>query len=176
MRWAKALGATVIGVVGSVDKLDSAKAGSTLALHSKDPQFLERVRDIAPNGVDVIYDFVGAATFGQSIAAVRDCGTIGAPPARPSPIRTCWPAAAYGSQREVRPYVTSATVDRASEELFEGFVQGSSRTSSSRIIRSARPREYMRTLPRGVSLGCRFLFHSDGGSGEGDRRCVEEMP
>jgi NADPH2:quinone reductase len=128
MRWAKALGATVVGVAGSVDKLDSVKAGGTLALHSGDPRFLERVRDLAPNGVDVVYDFVGAATFGQSVAAVRDAGTIvtigavsGAATPDPELLARRGIRIARGSTAQ---YVTSATVDRASGELFEAIRSG----------------------------------------------------
>lgn len=128
MRWAKALGATVVGVAGSVDKLDSVKAGGTLALHSGDPRFLERVRDLAPNGVDVVYDFVGAATFGQSVATVRDGGTIvtigavsGAATPDPELLARRGIRIARGSTAQ---YVTSATVDRASGELFEAIRSG----------------------------------------------------
>jgi NADPH2:quinone reductase len=75
-RWARALGATVIGVAGSAQKLPLVAAGSTLALTAGDPELLAKVRALAPKGVDAVYDFVGDATFASSVAAVRDGGKI----------------------------------------------------------------------------------------------------
>jgi NADPH:quinone reductase len=77
-RWAKALGAEVVGVAGSASKLDKVRAGATHALLATDPDAAKKIRDIAPDGVDVVYDFVGAATFGLAVAAIRDGGTIAA--------------------------------------------------------------------------------------------------
>ena len=37
---------------------------------------LAKIRAIAPNGVDVVYDMVGKAVAAQTIAAVRDGGKI----------------------------------------------------------------------------------------------------
>ncbi|GAB7542060.1 quinone oxidoreductase family protein [Cupriavidus sp. 8B] len=74
-RWARALGATVIGT-GSVAKQDTLRADVDHALASDDPDLGAQIRDIAPDGVDVVYEFVGRATFAASVAAVRDGGTI----------------------------------------------------------------------------------------------------
>jgi NADPH:quinone reductase len=43
---------------------------------SDQPDTAAEVRKLAPGGVDVVYEFVGKATFGASLAAVRDGGTI----------------------------------------------------------------------------------------------------
>ncbi|MDZ5455675.1 zinc-binding dehydrogenase [Azohydromonas lata] len=75
-RWAKHCGATVIGVAGSKQKLAQVAAGSTLALAADDAFFMNKVRALAPQGVDVVYDFVGDATAKLSLAAVRDGGKI----------------------------------------------------------------------------------------------------
>lgn len=85
-RWARALGAVVIGVAGSRARLDKVKAGASHALAADDPDFAASLRAIAPNGVDVVYDFVGAAVRDLSQAALRDGGTlvaIGAASGRP---------------------------------------------------------------------------------------------
>ncbi|MFJ9759505.1 alcohol dehydrogenase catalytic domain-containing protein [Streptomyces sp. NPDC101149] len=75
-RWAKDRGATVIAVAGSKTKLPRVQAGATHALYAADPDFLATVRDVAPAGVDVVYDLVGQATAGLSTQAVRDGGKI----------------------------------------------------------------------------------------------------
>jgi NADPH2:quinone reductase len=75
-RWARSLGATVIGVAGSSGKLASVAAGADHAFVADDPTLSDRVRAIAPAGVDVVYDFVGRATFPLAVACVRDGGVI----------------------------------------------------------------------------------------------------
>lgn len=75
-RWARSLGATVIGVAGSAGKLSSVAAGANHAFVTDDPALSDRVRAIAPAGVDVVYDFVGRATFPLAVACVRDGGVI----------------------------------------------------------------------------------------------------
>ena len=77
-RWAKSLGATVIGIAGSPNKLSKVSAGSTYAFHSQDPDIAANIRAIAPDGVDVVYDFVGQAMFDLGAASVRDGGVIAA--------------------------------------------------------------------------------------------------
>ncbi len=77
-RWAKALGATVIGVAGSESKLEKVRAGSSHALLAGAAGAIGTIREIAPEGVDVVYDFVGSATFSLAAAAIRDGGIIAA--------------------------------------------------------------------------------------------------
>nr|WP_295107225.1 zinc-binding dehydrogenase [uncultured Caulobacter sp.] len=87
-RWAKALGGAVIGVAGSLDKLDKVQAGATHALLASDPQAAARIHEIAPAGVDVVYDLIGQATFNLAADVVRDGGviaTIGAASGQPKP-------------------------------------------------------------------------------------------
>lgn len=75
-RWAKALGATVIGTAGSEAKRFALAASVDHALPSGDADLGAQIRCLAPNGVDVVYEFIGKATFAASAAAVRDGGTI----------------------------------------------------------------------------------------------------
>lgn len=75
-RWARALGATVIGTVGSEDKRARLASSLDHALLSSDSDLGAQIRRLAPDGVDVVYEFVGQATFAASVAAVRDGGTI----------------------------------------------------------------------------------------------------
>lgn len=74
-RWAKARGATVIGTSGA-DKREALRADVDHALVSSDKDLSVQIREIAPQGVDVVYEFVGKATFATSAEVVRDGGTI----------------------------------------------------------------------------------------------------
>ncbi|WP_426389826.1 zinc-binding dehydrogenase [Variovorax sp. R-27] len=75
-RWAKTKGATVIGTVGSQSKRAALEGTIDHVLLSGDADLAAQIRSIAPEGVDVVYEFVGKATFAASAAAVRDGGTI----------------------------------------------------------------------------------------------------
>jgi NADPH2:quinone reductase len=75
-RWAKARGAIVIGTAGSESKRAALAESVDHALLSGSDDLVERVFEIAPAGVDVVYEFVGKATFAASAATVRNGGTI----------------------------------------------------------------------------------------------------
>jgi NADPH2:quinone reductase len=75
-RWAKARGALVIGTAGSPDKRAALASAIDHVLPSDAPDMIEQLKRLAPQGVDVVYEFVGKATFAATLAAVRDGGTI----------------------------------------------------------------------------------------------------
>lgn len=68
-QWAKALGATVIGTVGSEAKMEIARAhGCTYVINSSTENVVARVKEITGGkGVPVVYDGVGQATFMTSL-------------------------------------------------------------------------------------------------------------
>jgi NADPH2:quinone reductase len=68
-QWAKHLGATVIGTVGSDDKIARAKEnGCTHVLNTRHPDWVKRVRDITGGvGVPVVYDSIGKDTWDGSL-------------------------------------------------------------------------------------------------------------
>lgn len=77
-QWAKHLGATVIGTVGSEEKAAIAQSNgcSHPILYGK-VDFAEQVREITEGqGVDVVYDGVGQATFMKSMDCLRPMGTM----------------------------------------------------------------------------------------------------
>jgi NADPH2:quinone reductase len=127
-RWAKALGATVIGVAGSRGKLDKVKAGAHHALAADDPDFLARLRAIAPGGVDVVYDFVGQAVRELSQAALRDGGTlvaIGAASGQPDFDQALLARRGIAVRAGGTPqYVTPANAAAAAAELFQAMRDG----------------------------------------------------
>jgi NADPH2:quinone reductase len=77
-QWAKAMGATIIGTVGSREKAEMAKSnGCDHAVLYTDAQWGQKVRAITDNqGVDVVYDSVGQATFMKSLDCLRPMGMM----------------------------------------------------------------------------------------------------
>jgi NADPH2:quinone reductase len=75
-QWAKHLGATVIGTVGSDDKIEVARAhGCDHVLRYDD--FAPRVRELTDGtGVPVVYDSVGRTTFEGSLLSLRPRGVL----------------------------------------------------------------------------------------------------
>jgi NADPH:quinone reductase len=77
-QWAKALGATVIGTVGSAAKGELAKAhGCDHVINYSSENFTQRVREITGGeGVPVVYDGVGKDTFMGSLDSLRPLGMM----------------------------------------------------------------------------------------------------
>jgi NADPH2:quinone reductase len=77
-QWARAVGATVIGTVGSEAKAELARAhGCDHVVFYDREDVAERVRSITGGrGVPVAYDSVGAATFESSLASLARRGTL----------------------------------------------------------------------------------------------------
>lgn len=127
-RWARSLGATVIGTAGSSEKLEEIKGAVDHALRSDDRELALKVRALAPNGVDVVYEFVGRATFEASMAAVRDGGailTIGAASGQPSIDQALLAARRIRVAGGGMPqFVKGAVVATATGELFEAYRKG----------------------------------------------------
>ena len=77
-QWAKYLGATVIGTVGSDEKAELACShGCDHAILYRKEDFVTRVREITDGeGVDVVYDSVGKDTFLQSLDCLKPMGML----------------------------------------------------------------------------------------------------
>ena len=77
-QWAKHLGATVIGTVGSDEKAALARAhGCDHPIVYTRESFTERVRDLTGGaGVPVVYDAVGRDTFEGSLDCLAPRGTL----------------------------------------------------------------------------------------------------
>lgn len=77
-QWAKHLGATVIGTVGSDAKIDAARRNGCdhVIVYTRE-DFAKRVRELTGGvGASVVYDGVGAATFEGSLASLRPRGML----------------------------------------------------------------------------------------------------
>jgi NADPH2:quinone reductase len=77
-QWAKALGATVIGTVGSEEKMATAKAhGCDHVINYSTEDTVARVKDITGGkGVPVVYDGVGQATLMTSLDCLSPRGLL----------------------------------------------------------------------------------------------------
>jgi len=132
-QWARHLGATVIGTVGSPAKAELARAhGCDHPLFYKDENFSSRAREITDGkGVDVVYDSVGQTTFMQSLDCLRPMGmmvSFGQSSGMVSPF-DLGELAARGSLFITRPSLMAYTADRKdlvdhAEDLFEVVQSG----------------------------------------------------
>ncbi|MEO1018082.1 MAG: quinone oxidoreductase, partial [Pseudomonadota bacterium] len=77
-QWAKHLGVMVIGTVGSEEKADLARRnGCEHVILYREENFVDRVREITGGeGVPVVYDSVGKATFMQSLDCLKPRGLM----------------------------------------------------------------------------------------------------
>lgn len=76
VQWLTALGATVIGVTSSADKATQVKALGAAHVILSGPAAADELKEIAPEGVDVVYDSVGKETFEFSLGALKARGTF----------------------------------------------------------------------------------------------------
>ena len=77
-QWARAMGVTMIGTVGSDEKGALAKAhGCTHVINYNTENFVERVREITGGaGVPVVYDSIGKDTFTGSLDCLAPLGML----------------------------------------------------------------------------------------------------
>ncbi len=77
-QWAKHLGATVIGTMGSSEKAELALSfGCDESILYDKEDFVSRVKEITRGqGVDVVYDSVGQSTFMKSLDCLKPMGMM----------------------------------------------------------------------------------------------------
>jgi len=166
-QWLKALGATVIGTVGSDEKARIARAhGADHVIVYTREDFPKRVREITGGaGVPVVYDSVGKATFEGSLDALRPLGLMvsfgnasGAVPpfdlgvlGRKGSLFLTRPTVfTYISRRE--------DLERAAAELFEVVRSGKVKVEVSRTWPLAQAAEAHRALEARQTTGSLVLL------------------
>jgi len=126
-QWAKALGATVIGTVGSDEKAALAKkAGCKHVIVTSREKFSDRVKEITKGkGVPVVYDGIGKDTFMDSLDCLAPLGTMASFGNASGAVTQFNPGvlAAKGSLFLTRPTLNTYTASRedlvkAANELF----------------------------------------------------------
>jgi NADPH2:quinone reductase len=137
-QWANALGATVIGTVGSHEKAELArKNGCTHVINYNTENFVARVRDITHGkGVPVVYDSVGQSTFLQSLDCLSPRGVMVSFGNASGPVQPFSPAllSQKGSLYLTRPTMmdyTATTEDyqQSAQALFDVMNSGAVRIS-----------------------------------------------
>jgi len=140
-QWAKALGATMIGTVGSPEKAQLARdAGCTHVIDYRRDDYVARVREITGGaGCDVVYDGVGKDTFPSSLDCLKPKGmwvsfgnASGAVPPFDMQILS-----AKGSLFATRPTLMTYVARRAdlianASELFDMIGKGAIKVGASR--------------------------------------------
>lgn len=140
-QWAKALGATIIGTVGSDEKAELAKAaGCTHVINYRSEDYVARVREITGGALcDVVYDGVGKDTFPSSLDCLKPKGlwvSFGNA-SGPVPPFDMALLSAKGSLYATRPTLMTYTARREdlvanAAELFDMIGKGAVRVAPSR--------------------------------------------
>ena len=118
-QWAKSLGCTVIGTVGSDEKIKIAKEN-----------FTEKVKEITNGvGVPVVYDGVGKKTFDGSIECLKVRGMMVSFGNASGPLDPCnvtkslAPKGLYLTRPSIAHYTTTREeLDEAANKVFEMFI------------------------------------------------------
>jgi NADPH-dependent curcumin reductase CurA len=78
VQFAKAVGATVIGLVGSPEKAEliTGALGADAAINRRDGDPLEQLRAAAPNGIDLYYDNVGGPQLAAALQVLTTGGRV----------------------------------------------------------------------------------------------------
>ena len=132
-QWAKALGATVIGTVGSDEKAELARAhGCDHTIIYTRENFSQRVREITGGeGVPVVYDSIGRDTYTGSLDSLAPLGMLvsfGNASGALAPIDSA-ALASRGSLFFTRPtlfsYIAKRTdLEHTAQELFDVVLSG----------------------------------------------------
>ncbi|WP_321935313.1 quinone oxidoreductase family protein [Burkholderia cenocepacia] len=137
-QWAKALGATVIGTVGSDEKAELAKAhGCDLPIVYTRENFTQRVKAITNGaGVPVVYDSIGKDTYIGSLDCLAPLGYFVSfgNASGPLPPIDSKEFSSRGSLFFTRPTLFSyiakrADLEAAAAELFDVILSGKVKTS-----------------------------------------------
>lgn len=132
-QWAKALGVTMIGTVGSDEKAEIARAhGCTHTINYNKEDFVARVKEITNGaGVPVVYDSIGADTFTQSLDCLSPLGMMVSygSASGPVPPFSLQELVSRGSLFITRPTLFAYTAKRSdleatANELFEMVTSG----------------------------------------------------
>jgi NADPH2:quinone reductase len=133
VQWLKALGATVIGTVGSDEKAELARRHGCdhVVVYTRE-DFVARVKEITSGaGVPVVYDSVGKATFDGSLDCLRPLGLMvsfgnaSGPVAPLAPAVLAQKGSLFLTRVSVGHYVASrADLESAAAALFREIGEG----------------------------------------------------
>ncbi len=166
-QWAKAIGATVIGCVGSPDKARQAREnGCDHVLLYKDEDVAARARELTGGeGVHVVYDGVGKASFDASLASLRrrgmlvSYGNASGPAPAVEPLRLSRGGSLYLTRPTLFDYVaTTEELDASAAALFEAVRAGKVRVEVGAEFPLADARKAHEVLEAGKTTGSTLLI------------------
>ncbi len=166
-QWARHLGATVIGTVGSDEKAELARAhGCDHPIVYTRENFVDRVREITDGkGVPVVYDSVGRDTFDGSLKCVRPHGTLAVFGTASGPVppfdiaRLQWAGSAFLTRAGVFNYVvTPADLADAAGALIEVVESGAVGIEVNQTFALADAAEAHRALEARATTGSTVLL------------------
>ncbi|TGX54112.1 quinone oxidoreductase [Sphingomonas gei] len=167
VQWLTAIGAQVIGTVGSEGKVAVARAaGADHVLLSRADDIAARVREITRGeGVPVVFDGVGAATWAASLAATGRRGLILSYGNASGPVEGVALGAlnTHGSLFVTRPklfdyYVTPEERMTGSQRLFEMLNNGAVHPEIGQRLALEDTAEAHRLLEAGKTIGSTLLL------------------
>lgn len=132
-QWASHIGATVIGTAGTDEKLEIAReSGCHHVINYRNEDFVERVREVTEGeGVHVVYDGVGKATFEGSLDCLHRLGMMVSFGNASGPVEPVAPMelAKRGSLFLTRPslghYIaTREELEATTDSLFKAIISG----------------------------------------------------
>jgi len=132
-QWAKSLGCTVIGTVGSDEKIEKAKSyGYDHVINYNKEKFSKKVLEITDGkGVPVVYDGVGKSTLEDSLECLSirgmmiSFGNASGPLAEINVPKSLQPKGLYFIRPSMQHYLsTREEIDEAAKILFEKIESG----------------------------------------------------
>ncbi len=166
-QWAKHLGATIIGCVGSSEKAALARAnGVDHTILYREEDIAGRVREITSGeGVAVSYDSVGQATFKASLDSLRPFGVVVTYGNASGPVEPFSPAilALKGSLYVTRPILATHTATRAlleegANRLFDVVDRGIVKIAVNQTYALSRTADAHRDLEARKTIGSTVLL------------------
>ena len=167
VQWAKALGAVVIGTVGSADKAARAhELGADHTILYRDQDVSAEVRRITDGvGVPIVYDSVGAATFEASLKSLARRGMLVSYGNASGPAPAILPArlSQLGSVFLTRPtlfdYVaTTEDLDASASALFDVIAKGQVRIDIGQTFPLAEARAAHEAMEGRETVGASLLI------------------
>ncbi len=132
-QWAKSLGCTVIGTVGSDEKINIAKKnGCDVVINYRKEDFVKKVMELTNGkGLSVVYDGVGKSTFEKSTECLKTRGMMisfgnASGPLDPINVpKTLQPKGLFFVRPSMGQYLnTKEELNEASKMLFEKISSG----------------------------------------------------
>lgn len=167
VQWAKALGAVVIGAVGSATKAEVARGfGCDHVVVYGQADVAAQVRALTGGeGVPVVYDSVGAATFDASLASLKrrglfvSFGNASGPVPAFEPLRLSRAGSLYLTRPTMYDYVvTRAELEASAAALFEVIANGRVKIDIGQTFRLADARQAHEALEGRRTTGATVLI------------------